>query len=300
MQRENIPSFEYQVPHKLQKMKARIRTEVAEFFEKNRPEDSVLVLDSTGPVATRHYAILSAIGRERLLKFKEIHAFSGGAFAIFGYLGLSSPEGARLSFSELRTKETERTFRGFHHKNSLGVVRALVNLARRRSVFGSNAPLYGMIEHTFSRFYTSQPFSSFPPNVILYLGQTESPRIVRLSNGAHCDTVCAAMRNKPLIDAIVAAVTVPMVYGNQDRSDRWFDPVYAGGYLNTLKSVCDTGAPTLSSTPWKSGKKKSMHFVNCFPESRQKLSMLTDFARVVLNIPSHKWAQDIHAAFETA
>jgi hypothetical protein len=80
----------YALPPHMKSLQARVREEVENFLSKNRPEDSVLVLDSTGPIATRHYLVLSAIGRERLLRFREIHVFSGGAFAIFGYLGLTS------------------------------------------------------------------------------------------------------------------------------------------------------------------------------------------------------------------
>lgn len=294
---KNQQHHDYRIPDNLQKMTARVRAEVAEFFSQHKPEDSVLVLDSTGVVATRHYAILSAIGRERLLRFKEIHVFSGGAFAIFGFLGLSAPGGARLSFEELQARQTERAFRRFHHKSTLGAFGALANLLRRRSVFGSSAPLYGMIEHTFASAHTQQAFAEFPPNVVIYLGQKGTQPIARLSNGPQCDEACKPLRALKLIDVIVPAVTVPIVYGRKDRQDRWFDPVYAGGYLGALKGACSSGAPTMVSTPWKHGKKNNIHFVNCFPERRQKLSMLADFARVVLNIPSHKWAQDIHAAF---
>lgn len=289
----------YSIPSGMRAMQARVRRDVTEFLERHRPEESVLVLDSTGPTATRHYVALNAIGRERLLRFKEIHVFSGGAFAIFGFLGLTS-NSAKFTFPELRAVDTERAFRSYHHsKGALSVPRALFNLARRQSVFSSNAPLYAMLDHIFKPEYAHQPFSKFPPNVIVHLGRRAKPSIVRVSSGAQCDAVCVGLRERRLIDVIVSAVTVPMVYGDKRGKDEWFDSVYAGGYGAALKETYMTGAPTLVSTPWKSGKRDKVHFVNCFPTERQKLSMLNDFARLVLNLPNHKWGHDIYAAFES-
>ena len=288
----------YSIPDSMRTMQTRVRAEVDTFLKQHRPEQCVLVLDSTGPTATRHYVTLNAIGRERLLRFKEIHAFSGGAFGIFGFFGLTS-NNAKLSFPELRAAHTERAFRSYHHKGALSVPKALYNLARRKSVFASNGPLYAMLEHIFKPEYAYQPFANFPRNVILHLGRKQTPSIVQLSNGAVCDAECMPLRERRLIDMIVAAVTVPIVYGNKHGQDEWFDPVYAGGYGTALRKASNTGAPTLVSTPWKSGRQDQVHFVNCFPTKRQKLAMLNDFARLVLNLPNHKWGHDIYAAFES-
>jgi hypothetical protein len=288
----------YLLPEKMKALQARVRTDVQEFLANNRPEDSTLVLDSTGVTATRHYVLLNAIGRERLLRFKEIHVFSGGAFALFGFLGLTS-NSARLTFPDLRAHHTEKAFRSYHHKGMMSVPSALLNLVRRKSVFSSNDPVYAMLDHIFRPEYAHQPYSEFPSNVVVHLGRKGSPPILRVSNGALCDEECKSLRGKRLIDVIVSAVTVPMVYGRSDGADHWFDPVYAGQYGKILRDTYSTGAPTLVSTPWKNGQKGNVRFANCFPSKRQKLDMLNDFARLVLNLPNHGWGHDIYAAFES-
>jgi hypothetical protein len=289
---------DYQLPPRMRQMQQRVRTTVGEFLQRHEPEESVLLLDSTGPTATRHYAMLSAIGRERLLRFKEIHAFSGGAFAVFGFLGLTS-HNAKLSFESLRAPSTERVFRKYHHPSPMSVPRAVMNLVRQQSVFQSNRPVYDMLEHIFRPEYTRQPYSAFPSNVTIYLGQKGQPAILRLANSDHCDEACAPLRDGPLIDAVAAAVTVPMVYGRGDGKDRFFDPVYAGGYGRLLRELSGRDQPTLVSTPWKKGSNGKVTYVNCCPSERQKMEMLKDFARLVLNLPNHGWGHDIYAAFES-
>lgn len=293
-----MSDFSYSLPKNMRALQTRVRSEVGEFLSRNRPEDSVLVLDSTGVAATRHYVLLSAIGRERLLRFKEIHVFSGGAFALFGFLGLTSSS-AKLPFSEIRAAHTEKIFRQYHHQCATSVVRVMLNLLRRRPAFASNEPVYAMLEHIFSAEYAHQPFSCFPDNAIVHLGRKGQPPIVKLSNGRLCDSACAHLRCARLIDVIVSAVTVPMIYGRAKGQDRWFDPVYAGRYGRTLREIYSAGAPTLVSTPWKSGRQANVHFVNCFPSKRQKLAMAADFARLVLNLPNRGWGHDIYAAFES-
>jgi hypothetical protein len=295
---EELNMSSYLMPEKIKNLQLRVRSEVNEYFEKHQPEESVLVLDSTGPMATRHYLVLNAIGREKLLRFKEIHAFSGGAFAIFGFLGLTS-NNANYEFSELRSNKTERLFRSYHHPRKLSVLRVLLNLARRKSAFESNSPVHAMINHIFRPEYLEQPFQQFPANVIIYLGQRSTPAIVCLSNGPNCDTVCRPLLEQPLKNAIVSAVTVPMVYGRKDGQDAFFDAVYAGGYSRILKTACQSGAPTLVSTPWRSGQKDKIQFLNCFPTANQKAEMFKDFGLLLFNIPNRSWGDDIYAAFES-
>ena len=160
---------------------------------------------------------------------------------------------------------------------------ALLNLVRRKSVFSSNDPVYAMLDHIFRPEYAHQPYSEFPSNVVVHLGRKGSPPILRVSNGELCDEECKSLRDKR----------------RSDCADHWFDPVYAGQYGKILRDTYSTGAPTLVSTPWKSGQKGNVRFANCFPSKRQKLDMLNDFARLVLNLPNHGWGHDIYAAFES-
>jgi hypothetical protein len=120
-----------------------------------------------------------------------------------------------------------------------------------------------------------------------------------LSNGAQGDEYCAALRSGNLGAAVACAVTVPLVYGRSGGSDEFFDVVYTDGYLRALKAASLTGSPTLVSTPWRSGRKKNIQFVNCFPDRCKKLAMLKDFVYLMSNLPNCNWGDDIYAAFES-
>lgn len=289
---------DHKISPRMRRFQARIRAEVGKFLKDHSPEHSVLVLDSTGPTVTRHYMVLSALGRDNVLRFKEIHAFSGGAFAIFGFLGITAQR-ARMDVPGLRSAETERALRRYHHQPRFSVARAWMNLARRRSAFGSNEPVAAGLAHLFQADYLSQPFRGFAPNVVLHLGQRGSPSVVRLSNGPKHDAACASLRDRSLGAVIASAITVPMVYGRADSSDTFFDAVYTDGYRAALKASSSTGSPTLVSTPWRSGRKGSIQFVNCFPSRHQKLAMLKDFVYLMSNLPNRSWAEDIYASFES-
>lgn len=282
----------------MQQLQRRVRREVAEFLARHEPQDSVLVLDSTGPAVTRHYLVLNAIGRDRLLRFREIHAFSGGAFAIFGFLGITSQQ-ARFALPELRSAENERLLRQFHHRRRFSVLRTWLNLMRGRSAFGSNQSVSSMLAHIFNPAYLAQPYAQFPPQVVIHLGQTAEPPIVSLSNGPKCHPACEPWRQRSLAEVVTAAVTVPWVYGRADGRDEFFDPVYTRGYLAALKEASLSGHPTLVSTPWRSGSKGDIQFVNCFPGKHPKRDMLKDFLRLTLNLPNHHWGDDLYAAFES-
>jgi hypothetical protein len=289
---------DYRISKRMHRFQHRIREEVREFLQNHAPEDSVLVLDSTGPAVTRHYLVLSALGRENVLRFKEIHAFSGGAFAIFGFLGLTAQR-ARLPFPELRSPATERALRRYHHLRPFSILRAWTNMARRRSAFGSNEPVSAMLAHLFEADYLSQPFHEFPDNIVLHLGQRGNPCVVRLTNGPSCDSLCQVARTRSLGEVVVAAITVPFVYGRANGKDEFFDAVYTTGYREALKATGNTGRPTLVSTPWRSGMKGNIQFINCFPDPHQKLTMLKDFVWLTLNLRNRAWGEDIYAAFES-
>ena len=121
----------------------------------------------------------------------------------------------------------------------------------------------------------------------------------REAAGELCADECKPLRHGPLAEAIVAAVTVPLVYGHKSGHDRFFDAVYAGGYTQALKQTSQSGCPTLVSTPWRSGAKGPVYFINCFPQGNQKVEMFKDFGRLVLNLPNRGWGDDIYAAFES-
>ena len=276
---------------RLQALKERIDIDVEAFFLHNTPEDSVLVLDSIGPAFTRHYLLLSAIGLDRLSRFKAVHAYSGGVFALFGFLGFTSGN-AQLAYEDFLVAGTERKFREFHHPKSLGPMRVMYNLMRYKSAFLSTKPIIDSLEYIFKPEYLSRTLKSFPSNIRIHLGDKIKREIAVVKSDAIQDFGTASIK-----DLIALATKVPFVYGDRTHSDRYFDAAFSKSYRKDLHETLATGRATLVSTPWKSGERGSIRYVKCVEHTNAKHKMLGDFTRLLLNLPIRDWGQDIAMAF---
>lgn len=287
------------IPDNIRDLRQRIGGQVEEFFASHRPEDICLVLDSTGPSLTKHYLVLQAVGRDRLSRVREIHAFSGGVWAYFGFLALAGGK-ANLSYEDFTTPRVESAMRRFHHPNALGPVRAMYRLALRKSAFGSAKPILDMLSYYFAGDFLEQPIERFPRNLHLYLGMKGQQDPISVSSDAIAQAATPELSQfggMPIREIIALATTVPFVYGRWDRSDAYFDAAYTPGYVKALKRVSSGGRPTLVSTPWRRGRKEQITFVNCFASARPQLSMALDFGRLILNIPNKTFGHDIACAF---
>jgi hypothetical protein len=287
------------IPESVLRLKKRITSEVEDFFETHRPEDVCLVLDSTGPSLTKHYIVLQAIGVDRLSRMGEIHAFSGGVWAYFGYLALIGSK-SNHAYEAYGTRSVEAAMRRFHHPNALGPLRALYRLARRQSAFGGAQPIRDMLSYYFADDYLARKLDSFPPNLHLHLGLKRQADPLEIST----DSVARAenpdilpFREMSIRDIIVLAITVPFVYGMADHGDRYFDAAYTLGYVKTLKCLSSNRPATLVSTPWRKGRKAETIFVNCFDDGNPKVQMALDFTKLILNMPNRTFGHDIAGAF---
>lgn len=277
-------------------MSRKLREDVESFFSRHKPEASVLVIDSTGPLVTRQYQILDAVGIDRLLRMKEVHAFSGGNFVFFVYLGLMRGAG-RIAPLDIGNRENEVRFRRFHHALPFSVPRVLWNLARRRSAFDSAQPVYSSLQYILVDRYIHGRFQELPRNVHMHLSDRKTGRSVVLSHSSIEDGSMAALADVPLSEIVAMSVAVPFLYGAKGTRGSHFDPVFASDHLLHLKRLCGSGAPTLVSTPWRSGMKGSIQFVQCTVAGNPKLILTRDLVKMFLNMKNINWCHDVNAAF---
>lgn len=275
-------------------MSRELRAAVERFFSHADPEASVLVIDSCGPVITSQFQILEAIGLERLSRMKEVHAFSGGAFALFVYLGLASGAG-RICPTQLSTRENERRFRAFHHPGAAPVARVMLNLLTGRTVFGSAKPVHDSLRYMLQDDFVDAPFERMPANLRLHLNDRQAGRSVELSRATLATPGHAGLAQLPMRDLISLCVSIPRVYGD---GGRYGDPVYARDHRDYIKARCANGSPTLVSTPWRTGTRGAITFVKCTASRYPKAALMLDMARMIFNVRNRDWQRYASAAFQ--
>lgn len=286
------------VPANILSLKKRVVSEINDDLTTHAPEDSSLLLDSTGPSFTRQYIVLSAIGVERLAKFGEIHAFSGSVYALFGYLAFATG-GNRVSVESLCHEDAETVFRNQHHIGRFSGLRSISKLMVGKPAFSSVSPLLESLEYMFGDF-VEQPFSAFGANIHVYLAKTKDAPLLVLSNNDRCSPELEHLRDRPIKQIIAMAANVPIVYGGAREGTPYFDPVYTAHYLPTLKAITSTDRHTLISTPWRSGQKDNRRYLNCYPAGNARWLMLKDFTRLVSGQRNVSWSRDIYTAFKVA
>lgn len=275
-------------------MSRNLRATVEQFFSHAEPESSVLVVDSCGPVITSQFQILEAIGLERLSRMKEVHAFSGGAFALFVFLGLASGAG-RIRPAQLSTRENERQFRAFHHPGAAPVARVILNLLRGRTVFGSSKPVHDSLRYMLQDEFVDASFERMPTNLRLHLNDLQTGRSIDLSRATLAMPERSSLANLPMSDLISLCVSIPRVYG---YGGRYGDPVYARDHREYIKSICASGSPTLVSTPWRTGTKDAINFVKCTVSRYPRAALMSDMARMIFNVRNRDWQRYASAAFQ--
>jgi hypothetical protein len=285
------------LPMRFVMMSRNLRADVERFFADAAPEESVLVVDSCGPVITSQFQILHAIGFDRLSRMKAVHAFSGGAFALFVYLGLTSGQG-RLSPAQLATPENERRFREFHHPGAVPVVRVLRNMLTGRTVFESARPVHDSLRYILKDDFVDASFARMPANLRLHLSDKQTSKSVEVSHATLAATGLASLAGLPMRDVISLCVSIPHVYGTAGRDARYGDPIYAKDHRDYIKSICASGVHTLVSTPWRTGAKDRIRFVKCTVARHPKFALMADMARMVFNIRNPDWQRYASAAFE--
>lgn len=287
-----------EVSRKTKELKGQIQAQVEAFFADHRPDETRLILDSTGPAVTKHYLVLSTIGIKRLHQLREIHAFSGGVFAYFGFHGLVDGK-TNQSLEGLLTRNSEAAIRRCHHPSLLSPLRTLHGLLFRQTAFGTRAPLVDTLNYIFTADHLERRLEDFPPNIKIYLGVKgkKAPIGVSLGTLPLLGDAANDLQNRPIRDLVAMACAVPCIYGLAGRGDQFFDAGYTKDYLKTRRAIFREDGPTFVSTPWRQGKRGHMVFVNCYGHSSPKLRMQIDVMKLLLNLPNRDWAQDITAAF---
>jgi hypothetical protein len=282
------------LPKPYLEMSLELRTAVEQFFSHAEPEASVLVIDSCGPVVTSQFQILDAIGLERLSRMKEVHAFSGGAFALFVFLGLASGAG-RICATQLATRDSERRFRAFHHPGVVPIASVILNLLKGRTIFGSAKPVHDSLRYMLEDEFLDATFERMPTNLRLHLDDRRAGRSVELSRTTLDTPERELLANMTMRDIISLCVNIPHVYGGRDGL--YGDPAYARDHRNYIKTICSSGSPTLVSTPWRTGTKDAITFVKCTASRYPKAALMLDMARMIFNARNRDWQRYASAAF---
>jgi hypothetical protein len=257
------------------------------FFATRRPEETRLVLDSTGPSATKHYLVLRAIGSERLQRMKEIHGFSGGALAYFGFQAVQQ-NALAMPIADF-FGSFDKIFRSCHHADRLSPLRALHKIVLKKTSAFEHKALAQVIDSIFAPDFMNQRLDSLAPNFHPYLGVKGQKEL------AHGCRVLPP--DSSIKDLLLAACRVPAFYGKPSNLTPFFDAAFAPGYKPTLSRLTKSSQATLVSTPWRAGWDRNTFSVNCFGHSYQKAAMFLDFGLLLLNLPNHTYEQDLAAAF---
>lgn len=286
------------VPANILSLKKRVVAEVADDLARHAPEESILLLDSTGPSFTRQYIVLNAIGTPRLERFAEIHAFSGSVYALFGFMAFAAGKNL-VSIDASCSPAAEKLFRKQHHAGWFPGLRAMARLVSGKPAFASVDPVIASLEYMFGDF-VDLPFSHFGDNIHVYLAKEKGAPLLVLSNNGRCSAELVPLRRLPVKQVIAMAANVPMVYGGVRDGTPYFDPVYTDHYLPTLKQLTSGARHVLVSTPWRSGQKENRRYLNCYPSGNARWLMLQDFMRLVSGRRNVSWSRDIYAAFRVA
>ena len=261
-------------------------TLIDSFLSRFDLRESTLVLDSTGPSLMKHYLILNHLGMERVSRFQKVHTFSGGTFALFG---MHAGKTGNFKHAMGEYYQTLDSTMRKNHRVTLPVFSHALNFARQRSLLDSPAPLLKTIEYIFSDEYLNSSFADIAPrvgNVHAWLG-SERTAVSMSAKAPSCDTM--SMRQ-----LILASTHVPFLYG---PSQSYYDAAFSPGYRKVLGDIRGTGRPTLFVTPWKSGRRGDVWYVNPFLPANQKRVMANDLARLLMGIPNPNYARELRAIF---
>jgi hypothetical protein len=269
-----------------------IQSAVDAFFSAHEPDTVRLILDSTGPSLTKHYLAMNAIGLERLAALKEIHSFSGGTFAWFGFHAAATGS-CRHELTEYYSNLDHHM--RLAHASSLGnlpIVTALPQVLRwikEKTFYESSEPIEKVIQYVFSDALLTKEAKSIAPNFTSWYTGPDGNLIPWSSQAqGHSDEI------QTVFDVVRHAVAIPFLYG---RKRSLSDPAFAKGYGRTLKLLTSDKVPTLMVTPWREGQKGNTLFLNPFRPNNQKLVMTRDIACLLLNIPNRSYGRDLKEIF---
>jgi hypothetical protein len=260
------------------------RETIDQFFEEFRPEDSQLVLDSTGPSLTRHYLALQAIGIDRLQKFQEVHTYSGGAFAYFGYTSILANQ-CQHPFEEY-TMNLDAVMRAAH-STKFGILGHLKAFITYSSIYNSLEPMDKILRYCFRPEHLALHTDHLPPQLNIYVANPE--KIHQINSKSPQPNI------NNIFELLRYAVNVPRIY---DPQATFTDSAFHKDYRQIFRRFSGTKQkPCLFVTPWKSGRNNNAIFCNPFYPTNQKRRMVSDFISLISNIPNNTYSAELREAF---
>jgi hypothetical protein len=260
------------------------RATIDKFFDEFRPEDSQLILDSTGPSLTRHYLALQAIGIDRLQKFQEVHTYSGGAFAYFGYTSILAKE-CRHPFEEY-AMNLDAVMRAAH-STKFGILGHLSAFIKHSSIYNSLEPMDDILRYCFRPEHLALHTDHIPQQLNVYVASPE--KIHQINSKSPQSNI------NSIFELLRYAVNVPRIY---EPNAAFIDSAFHKDYRHIFRRFSGLKQkPCLFVTPWKSGRKNNALFCNPFYPINQKRRMVLDFISLLSNIPNNTYSAELREAF---
>ncbi len=256
------------------------------------PRETTIFLDSCGPSLARHYIFLQRVGFERLKTFKQIHAVSGGIFSLVGFWAFSNSQ-TRQSV-DYYVEHFDKDYRKLLHKSPFSKLAFAGKMIIRRPIFEGVPLLENLVDYCFAEELSSLPIQKFPLPFTAYTTQSGTRDLLKIAVGDPNEPTQLTIGQ-----LISEAVRIPSVYGEGTRAGALGDAAFHPDYRKLVRSLEAEGHRLIISTPWKHGSRGQATYINVFSEGDAKMKMFSDFAKLVLNVKNHSFAEDLQLAFRS-
>ncbi len=223
---------------------AATKKKLREFFTKNDIHETTLVIDGPGVACLGAYLVPIILGYDNLLKFKEIHTFSAGSYALFWIKAFKDG-----------LQEPNVDFKKFYHWNQrqhglrFGALSGLTRYSRYlwRKILEKEPTLYDAKQlyrakaahYPFGESMKHWNASMLPPNWHLWCYDQRSKSFFALGN-----------RDKQAsmsIDATIEATTaIPGIYGAHTWEQmQLIDCVFSPGFKTFARGILRKSRPLI-------------------------------------------------------
>jgi hypothetical protein len=250
----------------------------------NIEKNEVLILDSTGPGVSSHFAFLAAVGSEQLGQFKKIHAFSGGIFAYVSHYACQN--GHFQHHLGEYAENLDRRFIEFHHGDRKSILQVLARLASGKPAFSWKA-LDNHIQYIFSPDFLKRSISTLPSNFVPYLSVDNQCVPVATSS--------SEWRSFSIHDLLLAGSSIPFVYEPNSLTRRFSDAVFAENFKSVFKDLMKSSVPTAVATMWPRRNTSTVNVYQTLKSGSGKRRLYHDGLSIVFKLPMNHWRREVRS-----
>jgi|GEM_PF-5553484 len=217
------------------------RQKLCEFFSDHKIEDTTLVIDGPGVACLGIYLVPLLLGYENLKRFKEVHTFSAGSFALLWL----------KAFDECR-RNPDIDMQGFYKWNQLqhglrfgplsGMAKYIWRklICRKQTLYEPDTAYRANAAHyPFDDSIKNWTGSVFPENWHIWSYDLTSKDFVNLGGRSPYDQM-------PTASVIEATTAIPGVYDPHPwRGFRFIDCVFAPEFKNFARGILKKSRPLM-------------------------------------------------------